>query len=167
MNLASHTTEVATTQPPIEAKHEISDRLYISNTLLAELRAYGHTSPNREVCGLVTGDSRKWETSWCAKKFQQITNISEGKYGYDDYVMDQDESMAVLKDTSLFQGESLVDLVAIFHTHPHSTPYPSSIDIKHAAYNVIYIIYSLTYDEFTFNLWDGTWFRPVKVEVIE
>ena len=165
MNRISYGTVVEISQHNIDVKHDIVNRLYISVTLLNELRMYGLASPDREVCGLITGDVQG--TSWQPNKFTPITNVSTGKYGYDDYVMDPNESLDVLERTSHFPGESISDLVAVFHTHPNSTPYPSAIDIRHAAYNVIYIIYSLAYDEFTFNMWDGSWFRPVKVEVIE
>ena len=132
----------------------------ISKDLIRELIDYGLTSPEREVCGLVTG------TKWSAEKFHAITNISSNFYGYDDYVMDPQQSMAVLSKSNIIPvGNTEYDLVAVFHTHPHGTPYPSSIDIAWAAYNVVYIIYSVTMDQLTFNYWNGTQFVPTKVEV--
>ena len=140
------------------------EKLYISSALLQELKSYGDTSPQKEVCGLISGAH---DVYWRAETFHPITNVSSGDTTYDDYVMDPDESMNILKDTNIMPiGENKFDLVATFHTHPRSTPYPSIVDIQYAAYNVTYIIYSVVLDKFSFNFWNGSWFIPIDVKVI-
>lgn len=136
---------------------------YITQSLLDELSEYGQSSPKREVCGLVTGT---FDQFLRAETFHPIKNISNDDYGFDDYKMDPNESMAVLKHTQFVPiDEHKFDLVATFHTHPRSTPYPSIIDIEYAAYNVVYIIYSVVLNKFSFNFWNGEWFVPVNVKV--
>lgn len=134
---------------------------YVHTSLLNELRKYGNNSPDREVCGLITGVN---EDFYSAEKFHKITNISHDEMN-DYYIMDPQESFDVLKNTQIISLNPKYDLVAIFHTHPKYTPYPSLIDIKLAAYNVVYIIYSVSLNLFSFNYWNGNYFEPVNVEV--
>lgn len=48
-------------------------------------------------------------------------------------------------DTALKQMERAGEqLLAVFHSHPASIPYPSAYDIEHAAYPCSYIIVSLS-----------------------
>lgn len=140
-------------------------KLYIYENLLQELRDHGNSSPDQEVCGLVTGNVA---ASLRAETYYPITNISTNSLGYDDYMMDPQESMDVLKHTQVmpFAEKWKHDLVAIFHTHPHGTPFPSMIDVKTAAYNVVYIIYSVSLDKFSFNYWNGEWFVPLDAVIL-
>ena len=148
--------------PSIYSTH--SKKFFIRKSLLNKLKEHGLSSPDREVCGLITGiDDEYYE----ATKYHPITNVSTNDLGYDDYKMDPQESMDILINTQVIPtGPHKTDLVAIFHTHPHSTPFPSSIDIKYAAYNTVYIIYSVVFNKFSFQYWNGEWFVPVEVEVV-
>lgn len=169
MTEARHTSGATLAAPPPEVDISIYSTqhlMFVTEKFLGELKTYGHTDVHREVCGLITGEIRD-EAIWIPKEFHPIKNVSEDNLGLNDYMMDPNESMKVLLDTQIMPGEAKTDLVAVFHTHPFSTPYPSFIDIDTAAYNVVYIIYSVLLGKFSFQVWNGEWFTPISVEVME
>jgi proteasome lid subunit RPN8/RPN11 len=85
-----------------------------------------------EACGLLAG------TKNIAEKIYTMTNLEQSNVSY---MMDPEEQFKVLKE----MRKNDDDMVAIYHSHPHSPPYPSSRDISLAFYSdAIYLIVGLT-----------------------
>jgi proteasome lid subunit RPN8/RPN11 len=110
--------------------------------------------PN-EACGLLAGVRN------IAEKIYTMTNIEQSNVSY---MMDPDEQFRVLKEMRK-NGEKMV---AIYHSHPHSPPYPSSRDISLAFYSdAIYLIVGFTDKDRpevrAFEILDGQ-VREVRIE---
>ncbi|MFZ3064674.1 MAG: M67 family metallopeptidase [Nitrospirota bacterium] len=84
-----------------------------------------------ECCGILAG------------KDETVTHIYKMKNTEDDpdkYFMEPKEQFAVIKDMRLKD----IDMLAIYHSHPHSPARPSGVDINLAYYpDAVYIIVSL------------------------
>ncbi|MEK6679522.1 MAG: M67 family metallopeptidase [Nitrospirota bacterium] len=84
-----------------------------------------------ECCGILAG------------KDETVTHIYKMKNTEDDpdkYFMEPKEQFAVIKDMRV-KG---IDMLAIYHSHPHSPARPSGVDINLAYYpDAVYIIISL------------------------
>ena len=84
-----------------------------------------------ECCGILAG------------KDETVTHIYKMKNTENDpdkYFMEPKEQFAVIKDMRL-KG---IDMLAIYHSHPHSPARPSGVDINLAYYpDAVYIIVSL------------------------
>ena len=74
--------------------------------------------PN-EACGMLGGKDGSVEKAYCMKN---------AKPGTDYYEMDPDEQFRVMKDIR----DSGLKLIGLFHSHPHSQAYPSSVDVNQA-----------------------------------
>ena len=86
----------------------------------------------KEACGLLAG------TSNIAEKIYVMTNIEQSNISY---MMDPAEQFKTIKE---MRNEGR-NMVAIYHSHPHSPAYPSSKDISLAFYSeAIYLIIGLT-----------------------
>ena len=93
------------------------------------LRFASQEKPN-EACGILGGiDNRAWA-------FYPMANIAKSSTFY---TMDFKEQSAVIKDLRVRD----MNMIAIFHSHPHSPAYPSTKDTEMAFYPVIYLILSL------------------------
>lgn len=105
--------------------------LSLSKEQLAELIEHSkETSPN-EACGILAGKDG------CVRKVYRMANNDASP---ESYFMDPKEQLKVMKD---MRSEGL-DMVGIYHSHPHSRAYPSAHDVKMAFYSeVLYIIISL------------------------
>ncbi|EJW16618.1 M67 family metallopeptidase [Paenibacillus alvei] len=84
-----------------------------------------------EACGLLSGNDG------LAKRCWPIVNIDQSPVSF---TMDMEQLDSALKQMER-AGEQLL---AVFHSHPASIPYPSAYDIEHAAYPCSYIIVSLS-----------------------
>jgi proteasome lid subunit RPN8/RPN11 len=74
-----------------------------------------------EVCGVIGGENGK------AKQIFPIRNISGNPFRY---MMDPEGQVA-----AFFKIDELgLEIVAIFHSHPHSVPVPSPTDINESTY---------------------------------
>lgn len=84
-----------------------------------------------ECCGILAG------------KDETVTHIYKMKNTEDDpdkYFMEPKEQFAVIKDMRAKE----MDMLAIYHSHPHSPARPSGVDINLAYYpEAVYIIISL------------------------
>ena len=84
-----------------------------------------------ECCGILAG------------KDETVTHIYKMKNTENDpdkYFMEPKEQFAVIKDMRLKD----IDMLAIYHSHPHSPARPSGVDINLAYYpDAVYIIVSL------------------------
>jgi proteasome lid subunit RPN8/RPN11 len=75
-------------------------------------------APN-EACGMLGGKDNRVEKAFCMKN---------AKPGPDYYEMDPEEQFRVMKDIR----ESGLAMIGLFHSHPHSQAYPSSVDVNQA-----------------------------------
>ncbi len=101
-------------------------KLNVTKDILEAMINYGDNSPELEVCGALVGKSD--ESSYTCTEFIPLTNRSNKNKAV-HYIPDQNEFFNVLKRTTHFDSNSNLDLVGIFHTHPHHAPIPSETDI--------------------------------------
>tara|TARA_Y100000361_G_C11026782_1_gene272583 strand:- start:163 stop:618 length:456 start_codon:yes stop_codon:yes gene_type:complete len=127
-------------------------KLNVTKDILEAMINYGDNSPELEVCGALVGKSD--ESSYTCTEFIPLTNRSNKNKAV-HYIPDQNEFFNVLKRTTHFDSNSNLDLVGIFHTHPHHAPIPSETDILGAGYAGIYVIYSPKLKEIKSYYYDG------------
>jgi len=144
------------------------------NCLLEAIK-HGYANPNKEQVGMILGDKSHWYLS----QFIPMRNISTSSVVH--YEPHPDDLYSVLSQTTHFHKDAKLDLVGTFHTHPHSEPTPSIIDIlgtsydsekeldpKDVGYEAIYIIFSPSLAKISFQYYDGLefGFKPVNVNII-
>ncbi len=88
-----------------------------------------------EACGYLAGTGNE------VKDIYPMTNVDQSP---EHYSFDPEEQFAVMKKA---QAQKL-DLMAVYHTHPATTPRMSAEDVR-LAYDtsIYYVIYSLQTDE--------------------
>ena len=88
-----------------------------------------------EACGYLAGTGNE------VKDIYSMTNIEQSP---EHYSFDPEEQFAAMKEA---QAQEL-DLMAVYHTHPATTPRMSAEDVR-LAYDtsIYYVIYSLQTDE--------------------
>jgi proteasome lid subunit RPN8/RPN11 len=85
-----------------------------------------------EACGLLAGDRN------IAEKIYKITNIEKSSVSY---MMDPEEQFRAMKE----MRKNGREMVAIYHSHPHSQAYPSPVDVSLAFYpDPVYLIVGFT-----------------------
>ena len=94
-------------------------------------------SPN-EACGLLAGLVKEGDKTRCeVKKVYEMTNTNKSPTRF---FMDPAEQLKVLKDIRSLG----LQMVGIYHSHPHSKAYPSAHDVEMAFYpDASYVIISL------------------------
>ena len=103
----------------------------IPKSLYEEMLAHARGEYPNECCGLLAG------RNGTVTKVYRMTNTHHSPVSY---FMDAKEQFAVFKEMRT-EGS---DLVAIFHSHPHTQAYPSKTDVGLAYYpEALYIIISL------------------------
>jgi len=86
--------------------------------------------PN-ECCGLLAGKDGR------VTQIYKMTNIQHSPV---NYLMDPREQFTAFKD----MRKREVELLAIYHSHPHTQAYPSKTDVRLAYYpDAVYLIMSL------------------------
>lgn len=84
-----------------------------------------------ECCGLLAGRNQT------AERVYTMTNIEKSPVRY---MIDPKEQFAAFKEMRADQ----IELLAIYHSHPHSAAYPSATDVRLAYYDeAVYLIVSL------------------------
>ena len=119
----------------------------IVGTIFNELHNYITLTPDVEVCGIIKGIKNKDGSIVLGNEIIKIKNISDYKKEV-DYVMNPNELMNALKDTTFINKNNNKEWVCIFHSHPSGIPIPSSIDLDRAEYNVVYYIGGLKTKKF-------------------
>ena len=126
--------------PPVRHLVRMSDFCYIVVMTVLELsrdqagaliKHAEEESPN-ECCGLLAGRNGRVERVYPG------TNVDHSPY---TYLMDPKEQLAAFKEMEA----GGLDLVGIYHSHTHTSAYPSRTDVAKAFYpDALYVIVSLT-----------------------
>lgn len=110
-------------------------QLVILRYLLDEIISHCREVYPNEACGILAGKDG------IVEKVYKMTNIESSSV---TYMMDSKEQFAVMKE---MRREGL-EMVAIYHSHPHAEAYPSERDVRLAFYeDAVYIIVSLVEKE--------------------
>lgn len=99
-----------------------------------------------EACGLLAGQADEVRHVYC---------LENADHSATSYSIGTDDLIATIGDIER-QGW---DMLAIFHSHPHSPPYPSETDVRLAywpdAYYIIVSLASLIVDVRAYRIIDG------------
>lgn len=108
------------------------DSIQLPRPLVNQLLHLAQSSPEDEVCGLISIDAHQHFTLY------PISNIAahpDNRFALDP--KQQIDAMRTMRES----GENLF---AIYHSHPHATAEPSQLDLDEAAYpEALYLIISL------------------------
>ena len=107
------------------------ERLFLPREIYEEIIAHAREGYPEEVCGIIAGKGNRATQLYRA---QNIADEREINYTVDPHTL--------LKQVEFEErGEQMV---AIYHSHPVSAPYPSATDARQAFYpDSVYIICSL------------------------
>lgn len=109
----------------------VVEPLIIPKQIFSEMLAYCKECYPNEACGILAGKENE------VSKIYKMTNIEGSPVSY---MIDSKEQFQVMKD----MRQNTLSMLAIFHSHPTSTAYPSAKDVELAFYDdVVYIIISL------------------------
>ena len=101
------------------------ERLIIPKKDYESIIKYCENQLPREACGLMAG---YWDAQvGVVTKVFLLTNI---KNSTEEYQVDPGEQVEVFNQ---LETQNL-ELVSIFHSHPHNPPYPSKTDLERAYY---------------------------------
>ena len=93
----------------------------------------------KEACGILGGE--KDENKAVVKEVYLMKNVENSS---EHYLMEPDQQFEVFRDLR----ENELELVSIFHSHPHTEAVPSTEDLEMAHYpEAIYTIISLENEE--------------------
>jgi proteasome lid subunit RPN8/RPN11 len=113
----------------------MSPALRLSPAQLATVIEHARASKPEEACGILAGDSEG--------NVKRVFCMENAEHSSTFYTMDSSEQFRVFDE--LRQEE--LELVAIFHSHPHSPAIPSMQDLELAFYpDSVYLIVSLMDD---------------------
>ncbi|MBI3811758.1 MAG: M67 family metallopeptidase [Nitrospirae bacterium] len=105
--------------------------LKIPKTIYDQMLAHAKAEAPLECCGLLAGKDGAVEMIY------PMTNADHSPVRY---MIDPKEQFVVFKEMRAKEN----DLVAIYHSHPHTEAYPSTTDVRLAYYpDAVYIIVSL------------------------
>ncbi len=111
------------------------DRLILSREMYEEIIAHAREGYPEEVCGLISG--RLTDNVGRATALYRARNVAEDREV--NYTVDPHTLLKQMEFEE--RGEMLI---AIYHSHPVSPPYPSATDARQAYYpDAVYIICSL------------------------
>lgn len=106
-------------------------KLIIPQEIFNEMLDHCKDGYPKEACGILAGNGNE------VKKIYKMINIENSPVSYR---LDPKEQFRVMKE---IRQENL-SMLAIYHSHPSSNPYPSAKDVELAFYDdVVYIIISL------------------------
>lgn len=108
------------------------DTLKLPRTVVNEILTQAQHSPEAEICGLIA--SKRGQASRC---YPVSNSAPHPARRYQMEPKAQIEAMRQMREN----GE---ELIAIYHSHPHTPATPSTIDIEEASYpDAVYLIISL------------------------
>lgn len=108
--------------------------LIISGNLLDEMISHCKEVYPLEACGILAGKDR------VVQRVYRMTNIERSSISY---LMESREQFRVMKE----MRDLSLEMIAIYHSHPHADAYPSPKDISLAFYHdSLYVIVSLMHE---------------------
>ena len=108
------------------------ERLILTRQQVAQIEAHARSEYPREACGLLGGRNGRVESVY------PLPNAERSRTRYLAEPVAQLRAMLESEDRGC-------DIVAIYHSHPSSPPYPSDTDLEMACYpEALYLIISLT-----------------------
>lgn len=103
----------------------------VPKTILQAMINHALREAPRECCGILAGRRRT------VSRMFETRNADESRI---TYVIAPEEQLVVFREME----EEGLDMVAIYHSHPNTIPFPSARDVRLAFYpDVAYIIISL------------------------
>jgi len=109
--------------------------LFLPKNLEEEIISHCKEIYPYEACGILAGKDG------IVQKVFKMTNIDKSNVSY---MMDPGEQFAVMKE----MRKEVLEMTAIYHSHPHTDAYPSLKDINLAFYeDSLYVIVSLIQEE--------------------
>ena len=106
----------------------------VPELVVAKMIEHANAEHPFECCGLLAGQGMSVE------RVYPLTNVEVSSTTYLADAKEQWQAMCDIEDSSL-------ELLSIYHSHPHSPCYPSERDIRLAYYELAYIIISLLVKE--------------------
>ncbi|MFQ5841852.1 MAG: Mov34/MPN/PAD-1 family protein [Thermodesulfobacteriota bacterium] len=105
--------------------------LRIPKTIFQEMVNHAVREAPLECCGILVGKGRT------VRRMYEMRNADESRT---TYLMAPEEQLEVFRE---IERERL-EMVAIYHSHPHTIPFPSERDVRLAFYpDIPYVIISL------------------------
>jgi proteasome lid subunit RPN8/RPN11 len=110
-------------------------KLIFSGNLLDEMISHCKEAYPLEACGILAGKDG------AVQKIYRMTNIEHSSIRYQ---MDSGEQFRVMKE----MRDQELEMVALYHSHPHSDAYPTPRDLRLAFYEEpFYVIVSLIHEK--------------------
>ncbi len=108
------------------------ERIILPRQLVNQILHQAQSSPDREVCGLITARDGK------PRRCIAVANVSDQPQRL--FAMDPKQQINAQRK----MRENGEELFGIYHSHPHSPAEPSDTDLEQAGYpEALYIIVSL------------------------
>ena len=108
------------------------DEVVLPHHLIDRIIAHGRAVYPDEACGILAGEGNEVSVVY------EATNIERSPVSY---LMDPHEQFRIMKEIR----QSGMRMIAIYHSHPVSSPYPSHTDVKQAFYtDAAYVIAGLS-----------------------
>lgn len=103
----------------------------IPQTIFQEMVNHALREAPLECCGILAGKGRT------VRRVYEMRNADESKT---TYLMAPEDQLEVFREIE----KERLDMVAIYHSHPHTIPFPSQRDVRLAFYpDIAYVIISL------------------------
>jgi [CysO sulfur-carrier protein]-S-L-cysteine hydrolase len=107
------------------------DEVIVPIEFINRILSHGRSAYPDEACGIIAGEGNT------AALFYAAANAESSPVSY---LIDSQEQFRIMKEIR----DKGMRMVAIYHSHPYSPPYPSPTDVKLAFYpDAAYIIVSL------------------------
>lgn len=104
--------------------------LKIKKDIYDEMINYCKEGLPYEVCGILAGKDN------CVTEIFKIKNVENSSFSY---FMDPKQQLKAMKQMK----ERFLQFLAVFHSHPFGSPFPSDKDKQLAFYDVYYLIIAL------------------------
>jgi proteasome lid subunit RPN8/RPN11 len=108
------------------------NEVVLPNDFIYRILSHGRAVFPNEACGILAGEGNE------ASAMYEATNAESSPVSY---LLDPQEQFRIMKEIR----SKGMRMVAIYHSHPFSPPYPSPTDVKQAFYpDAVYIIAGLS-----------------------
>jgi proteasome lid subunit RPN8/RPN11 len=129
--------------------------LRIPKTILKEMVDHALREAPMECCGILAGKGKT-----VSRKYE-MRNANESRISY---LMAPEEQLEVFREIE----KERLDMVAIYHSHPNTIPFPSKRDVGLAFYpDIAYVIISLKDEENSVKGFrigkDAIYIEPIRV----